>query len=444
MRTAIIFLIVVVLIVLVGSFVPQQDTSAQSKVDEFLSNNGTLNQIGGYVGLPLTQVFVSPLFFIVLGSLYVALGACVLRRGRALIMRTVRRYPKTPQYWGEWGSWLFHTSFLLLLIAVVWGKATGFQGIVTITEGERFTETRAGFDTLQEGLLFNGKHEGYQVQLDHFSATYADNGQAKDYVSSVTVFDGNSSVMTKDVRVNDYLGYRDVDFYQQDYGWAPRLVIKNPQGRTVFDGAVQFFGNDKSVQTGVMKVPDFGYTIPGAGQPVQLGARMAIFPDAKTTVPLAGSGALDPSQTTYTPGGVEARNPVIQFQLFVGDLGINSGRAQGVTQLDTTKMQPYFSDAHPVAIGLGQSMTFDLPGADGKAVQFTASFPELHQYSLFLVKKDNGVPLVYASFAFVMVGLMSKLYLKPFVEYRRKRRSGVRTTDEDAAWKEDISGEAPG
>ncbi len=49
-------------------------------------------------------------------------------------------------------------------------------------------------------------------------------------------------------------------------------------------------------------------------------------------------------------------------------------------------------------------------------------FPELRQYSLFHVKKDDGVPLVYASFTLTLLGLMTKLYIRPFLE-RRERRS---------------------
>src|SRR5579864_9463130 len=143
MRTAIFFLIGVVAIVAVGSFVPQQDTSDPTKVQQFIADHPNLISTFNHLGLPLTDVFVSPVFYVLLGSLYLALLACVVRRGRALLLRTFRRYPRTPQYWGEWGSWLFHMSFFLLLVAVVWGKATGFQGLMTVTEGQRATETRA-------------------------------------------------------------------------------------------------------------------------------------------------------------------------------------------------------------------------------------------------------------------------------------------------------------
>jgi cytochrome c biogenesis protein len=434
MRTAIFFLIGVVLIVLIGSFVPQQDTSAQTKVDQFLTDHHNLNDLGTHLGLPLTQVFVAPLFFVLLGSLYLALGACVIRRGRALVMRTVQRRPRTSQYWGEWGSWLFHTSFFLLLVAVVWGKATGFQGIVTVTEGQRVAEARAAYDTLQEGLLFDGHHSGYQVQLNSFKATYQANGQPNDYVSNVTVFDQGAPVLTKDIRVNDFLGYKDVDFYQQDFGWAPRIVVRNPAGQVVYDGSIDFFGAQKNVQTGVLKVPDFNYTIPGAQQPVQVGARMAVFPDARTITKVNADGSITPGQTNFGPGGEQARNPVLQVQLWVGDLGLDRGRPQNVNELDTSAMSPYVIDAAqnnlPFPIVMGQSQQLVLPGADtAHPATFTITFAGLKQYSLFMVKKDNGVPLVYATFLLIMTGLMVKLYIKPVVDRRRGARRDRRTRE---------------
>jgi cytochrome c biogenesis protein ResB len=425
MRTAILLLIALVLLVLVGSFVPQQDTSAQTKVDEFLLDHRNLDVLASHAGLPLTQVFVSPLFYVLLAGLYIALASCVVRRGMALVRRTLRGHPRTPQYWGEWGSWLFHSSFFLLLVAVVWGKATGFEGIVTVTEGERVTEARTGFDTLREGFLFDGHHTGYQVALNRFHAAYEPNGAPSDYVSNVTVYDHGRAVETRDVRVNDFLGYRDVDFYQQDYGWAPHLLVRNPEGRVVYDGHLQFFGSDKSAQTGVLKVPDFGYRLAGAAHPVQLGAKLVVLPDARAQVHVNGDGSVATDGTAYTAGGQEARNPVLLVQLFVGDLGLDSGRPQDVTQLDTHAMEPYFQGARSIPLVLGDSLRLPLAGTDCGAPGagcFSVSFPDLRQYSLFHVKRDQGVPLVYASFGLVMAGLLTKLYLRPLLEARAGRR----------------------
>ena len=444
MRTAIFFLIGVVAIVAVGSFVPQEGTSDPTKVQAFLTNNPTLTTIFGWLQLPLTSVFVSPVFYVLLGSLYIALGACVLRRGRALVIRTVKRYPRTPQYWGEIGSWVFHSSLFLLLVAVVWGKSTGYQGLVTLVEGQSFTETRAGYDQLQEGLLFNGQHTGFTMRLNSFNATYQSSGEASDYVSNVTVIDHGRVVQTKDIRVNDFLGYDGVNVYQQDYGWAPTITVTNPQGQTVYSGPIEFFDEatqqgNKAEAVGVLKVPDFNYTIPGAPQPEQIGARIALFPDARVIPALSTGGTIDPSLTQYGPGGLAPRNPVIEFQMYVGDLGLNSGQSQDVNVLDTDKMQPYFGDAHVVAIPLGGTYTFAMPGANGQQLPFTVSFSKLQQYSLFQVNKDSGVPLIYASFVMIMVGLLAKLYARPLLERRARRRKDVIRLD--PRWSSSVSGE---
>jgi cytochrome c biogenesis protein ResB len=444
MRTAIFLLLGILVIVLIGSFIPQQNTSDPGKVEAFITSWPNINVLFADLQLPLTQVFVSPVFYALLGLLYVSLGWCVIRRARALVMRTLRGYKRTPQYWGEWGSWLFHTSFFLLLIAVVWGKATGYQGLVTVTEGQSFTNTPSGYDTLQQGLLFNGNYAPFTLRLNNFEATYAANGEASDYVSNVSVFDRGKELQTQNIRVNDFLSVDNVNVYQQDYGWAPTIVITNPAGQTVFDGPIQFFDDpsnvgDKALGDGVLKVPDFDYTIGGAAQPIQLGAKMSFFPDA-TLLPSVGSnGAIDPTATTYGPGGVSTRNPVIELQLYVGNLGLNSGAAQNVNQLDTSQMQPYFADAHVVPILLGQSLQLPIDTVNGKDVNFTISFPKIQQYSLFQVNDDQGVLLVYTSFILIMTGLLTKLYLRPFLERRQRKRKRPITLDR--RWSSESSGE---
>ena len=214
-------------------------------------------------------------------------------------------------------------------------------------------------------------------------------------------------------------------------------MVTNPSGRTVYDGTVQLFGNEKNAQTGVLKVPDFGYRLPGAAKGVQLGAKLVVLPDARARQQL-GSG------TQYGPGGQEARNPVLLVQLFVGDLGLDSGRPQDVTQLDTRAMAPYFRDGRSLPVPLTGSLRLPLVGTDCAApgaACLSLWFPELRQYSLFHVKKDQGVPLVYASFVMVMAGLLTKLYLRPVLEARRRRRAPRAATPElepppasDYAW----------
>jgi cytochrome c biogenesis protein len=116
---------------------------------------------------------------------------------------------------------------------------------------------------------------------------------------------------------------------------------------------------------------------------------------------------------------------VLEVQLFVGDLGLDNGASQDVFSLNTSGMTPYYSGAAAFALPVHQTTTLSLPAANGGTTNFTVSFPDLRQFSLFHVKKDNGVPLVYTAFVLTMAGLLTKLYLRPFLERRRKRRTTI-------------------
>ena len=80
------------------------------------------------------------------------------------------------------------------------------------------------------------------------------------------------------------------------------------------------------------------------------------------------------------------------------------------------------------------------PAANGTSTPFSVTFAGLHQYSLFLVKRDSGVAFVYASFALIMAGLLIKLYLRPLLERRARLRRGAPITL-DARWTSAVSGE---
>jgi hypothetical protein len=71
------------------------------------------------------------------------------------------------------------------------------------------------------------------------------------------------------------------------------------------------------------------------------------------------------------------------------------------------------------------------------------SFPDLRQYSLFMVKRDDGVPLVYLTFGLIMSGLMTKLYIKPMLDARFRRRRGEGTRPEPIAQVELIGRQRP-
>ena len=92
-----------------------------------------------------------------------------------------------------------------------------------------------------------------------------------------------------------------------------------------------------------------------------------------------------------------------------------------------------------IPLTLGQTMQLPIDTKNGKSVDFSISFPSVTQYSLFQVNDDQGVLLVYTSFILIMTGLLTKLYLRPFLERRQRRKHQPITLDR--RWSSDASGE---
>jgi cytochrome c biogenesis protein len=115
------------------------------------------------------------------------------------------------------------------------------------------------------------------------------------------------------------------------------------------------------------------------------------------------------------------RRPVLFFQSFRGDLGLN--RAQSVYALDKTALSP--ADVGGVPVG-GST---ELP--DG----ITVSFPELKQYSVFQIASDPGTPFMLAAAILILVGLLVALYSS-------RRRVWVRAVSDAAGTRVEVAGHA--
>jgi cytochrome c biogenesis protein ResB len=107
---------------------------------------------------------------------------------------------------------------------------------------------------------------------------------------------------------------------------------------------------------------------------------------------------------------LEARNPFLTFRAFRGNLQLT--RAQNVFTLEKNGLKR-FADG---GIGLGQ--TVELP--DG----IELSFPELRQYTQFLVARDPGTWLVLAAAILVLLGLLPALYSSHRRVWVRAAREG--------------------
>ena len=390
MKTAVILLAIVASLSIIATLLPQKALQPQ-KATDWVQAHQLLGP--AFDDLGLFAVYESWFFIVPLVLMYVSLGNCVLTRGRALYRRWKRGLPRGPQFIGEAGSLVFHLSFFVLLAGVLYNLATGFTAYVNIVEGDSVVDARSSYDQIEEGALFSPTgHKGFEVKVDTFNATYWDNGKPKDFVTHARVIDHGRLIKEQDIRVNQYLAYQDLKFYQASYGWAPVVQVFDPAGRKVFDAPVIFFG-DPNFAHGVLKAP-------AAGPPgEQVGARMFFAPDAVDSGGQAHAGSAD------------LRNPALTFAFFKGDLHAN--RTANVYDLDVSSMEQIWTG------GLLEGQNADLPGG------YKVGFPRVMRYTTLQVTDAPGLPIIYGSFVLMLGGLMTRLYLRSLLDWRDGRRAHV-------------------
>jgi len=469
MRTAIILLLMLAAASVVGSLVPQLPNSP-GRVAAFLDDHvfwGRAFQAAGFF-----DVFGSWWFVLVTALLFVSLVACLVPRSRAMIRAarqrpiqareldafpsfTERRVSSSPSDAAnaaarilrrrryrveldpngaavaaekgslrEVGSLVFHWAFLLLLVAVIVGKGTGYVGHATIVEGYGWTDARLNYDgQLRTGLFFSGNFSGTQITLQDFQDAYRETGQPMDYRSSLVLANADGSdQQTAEVRINHPMGFNGIRIFQYGFGWAAMVrVLRGDQ--VLFDGPV-VLGQDTSTGGNPLAQPWLGVVKLSTLRP-QVGIALAVFPDGEAYLRSIASGVPQPM--------TQANAPFIKYQVWSGKLLDNA-----LSGLDTRLM-------HMTSTGLvGEGWTVDLdrgcaisgpsgdlpgsskvtcPHASGPNL-LTMSFPELRQYSTLQISRDATVPYVLAAAILIVLGLLPALYVSRRKVWVRARSDG--------------------
>jgi cytochrome c biogenesis protein len=444
MRTALILLLVVGVASMFGSLLPQIPNTP-ARVEQYALDHPALARIWNALGL--FDVYGSWWFTLVYVLLLVSLASCLVPRTRALLREARRRPQPLRDLEGmrhfaegrvgdgpgavldrsrrvlrrrrfrvsgsdgvlaaekggarEIGSLLFHWSFFLLLVGVIYGKGFGLTGLATVVEGETWTEAHANYDLPpREGRFFTeGMHSGLQLRLTDFDATYLPSGLPDAFVSRVEVVKGGRVEEAAEIRVNAPLEREGVKVYQAGYGWAPVIEVRH-EGELLAGRPVVFFTDTPEDFTrpwrGVIKLPSL--------RP-QVGIEFELFPDAP-----AGFAGLPM---------LEADAPFLSYRAYRGDLGLD--RPQSVFALDRRALDAWESGG----LGLGQRAR--LPGG------VELSFPAIREYTQWQVKRDPGLLLMALAAALILAGLLPALYSS-------RRRLWVRAVPEGEGTRLQVAG----
>lgn len=321
-------------------------------------------------------------------------------------------------YLRETGNLLFHIALVGVLVSVALGGMFSFNGQRVLVEGQSFVNQLIDYDSANSGTYFSpSKLEPFSMKLNDFEVDYITDeggndvavGQVSEYRAKVTLTTPDGQQNDDVIRVNHPLRVHGSPVYLLANGYAPTVTIRNAEGDIVYSESMPFIPQEDINLTslGVIKVP---YGITRDGEQTQVGLRGFFYP----TQAKLDTGA-------YTSVFPDLKNPVLTLDVFVGDLGIDSGIAQSVYKLDTDNMEQLTGravDKKSLELDLGE--TLDLPDGMG-----TISFENAPRYAAFDVMYNPAQMWILISALAAVLGLLSSL----FVPRRRMWVKAVQSED---------------
>ncbi|MDJ1372310.1 cytochrome c biogenesis protein ResB [Gulosibacter molinativorax] len=297
-------------------------------------------------------------------------------------------------YVRETGNLIFHIAMLGVILSVGFLSGFNWHGQRVLVEGQTFVNGLVSYSSFNPGRFFTPDQlPPYSMKLNELDVTYETENENAigipiDYTAHVTVTHPGEGPTDTTIRVNDPLRLDGTDTYLLANGYAPTITVRDPEGNEVFRDSVAFIPQDNFLtSTGVVKVPD--------GLAEQVGFLGFFYPTAAQL----DSGAL-------TSVHQDLHNPMLTFNVYVGDLGLDTGMPVSVYSLDTTDLtQIAGRDMAVQAIELAPGDTVELPNGLG-TMTLDAEIP---RYASFDVHRDyTRVPV--ATFVFLAIaGLVTSL-----------------------------------
>src|SRR5665647_80299 len=131
-------------------------------------------------------------------------------------------------YLRESGNIVFHLALVGLLVAVATGQMLHYRGQAIVVEGRGFANAVTGYDTFAGGTAFDpGSLVPFTVGLDRFTAEFTPEARPVDFAAEVAVREPGSPARAAVIRVNHPLSVGGANVYLQGNGYAPDVVVRD-------------------------------------------------------------------------------------------------------------------------------------------------------------------------------------------------------------------------
>ena len=442
MRTALLLLLLLALVAVPGSILPQRNIDA-GRVADYIDRHRSL---GPWLDrLSLFDVYASPWFASVYLLLSASLVGCVIPRTRAHwqalrtgpprpprrpdrlpvhlvldvpgdptdVARTVRAVLRRRHYRlraedprdpgavsaerglaKETGNLLFHAALIVVIAAIGARYLWGWRGDVIVPAGQTFASTASGYGTLSPGPFVDPeKLPPFTVRVDTMEVTFEDRaggaqfGAPRDFVAETTTTEspGAESIQQR-LTVNNPLSLAGTSVFLLGNGYAPVVTVRDRQGRVLYREATPFLPQDNNYRSiGAVKVT--------AGTPKQFGFAGLFLPTA-TIDPRNGPTSVFP----------DVRAPALALTMYEGEL-FADGRPQSVYSLDTSNLtQVTRPDGQPLRLWLTPGKAVTLPGGRG-----TITLDSVERFAGLSVRHDPGKGLALVGALGALGGLVLTL-----------------------------------
>jgi cytochrome c biogenesis protein len=256
---------------------------------------------------------------------------------------------------GIWGPYLTHLSILVVFVGVVVGGFFGSRGLVKIAEGESIDSYWVGSERVKLG---------FTIALRKFSILTDAKRRPTAYQSHVEVYDGGRLKTRKIIDVNYPLVYKGFAFYQSDCGLEDLILrIKSPAGKT----------SDVRLELFALRNPE----------------------DLLKSVEIDGKKLL-----------IYIHNVALDY---VGGKNINASEMPLNPACDIL-ITDKFHDGKKLSTWtrLGWLKVGDMTEYNGYRIELAKAI----DYTILEVSKNPGLPIVYAGFGLIVLGVFLSFYVR--------------------------------
>lgn len=114
---------------------------------------------------------------------------------------------------GYLGSWLTHLSLIIIILAFGYGRYQGFEEFVHGVPG----------------TVMNLENSDYKIKVDQYDVMFRKDYTVDQYITSLSILDKDDKIVDKGIAmVNKPFRFKDFNVYQNSTGWAfDRLLFKD-------------------------------------------------------------------------------------------------------------------------------------------------------------------------------------------------------------------------